>query len=242
MAAAGLAGATVALPHGRLGAQGLGDGLRNAYGSRFHPRQEAGRPRQRRAARSWVHHWNEIAIDASGLDHTPVEPGEQRVFGENLGPGRSSRAMAIVHIAIFDAVNAIAGGYQSYTGLAPARDGTSMRAAIAQAAHDTLVALYPSQRESFDEELDDDLGRISDRTARARGIALGQEAASAILSLRTDDGSQRPEPRVGVDFITGNRPGQWRQDPISLIPIALGAHWGEVRPFVLSSPDQFRVP
>src|SRR5207245_2842056 len=83
---------------------------------------------------SWVHHWNAIAIDASGLDHTPVETGEQRVFGENLGPGRSSRAMAITHIAIFDAVNAIVGGYRSYAGLAPAPDGTSLKPAIADAA------------------------------------------------------------------------------------------------------------
>ena len=54
--------------------------------------------------------WNRIAIDASGLDHTPVAPGETRTFGEQLGPGRASRAMAIVHIAIFDSVNAIFGG------------------------------------------------------------------------------------------------------------------------------------
>src|SRR5437667_11763492 len=46
-----------------------------------------------------LHRWNLIAINASGLDHTPVAPGENRVFGEQLGPGRSSRAMAIVHIA-----------------------------------------------------------------------------------------------------------------------------------------------
>src|SRR5262245_51529741 len=59
----------------------------------------------------WVRHWNAIAIDASGLDHTPVTPQENRTFGEHLGPGRASRAMAIVHIAIFDAVNAIIGGY-----------------------------------------------------------------------------------------------------------------------------------
>src|SRR5262245_62026026 len=51
---------------------------------------------------SRVRHWNHIAIDASGLDHTPVADGENRVFGENLGPGRSSRAMAIVHIAVFE--------------------------------------------------------------------------------------------------------------------------------------------
>ena len=54
-----------------------------------------------------IHRWNQIAIDASGLDHTPVPPGDPRVFGEQLGPGRSSRAMAIVHIAIFDTVNAV---------------------------------------------------------------------------------------------------------------------------------------
>src|SRR5207253_2518268 len=56
------------------------------------------------------------------------------------------------------------------------------------------------------------------------------------------DGSQHVEPRVGVDFITSNEPGKWRQDPISQIPLALGAYWGQVKPFVLWSADQFRVP
>src|SRR5688572_16995360 len=51
-----------------------------------------------------LRYWNSIAIDASGLDHTPIAPGENRVFGEQLGPARASRAEAIVHIAIFDAV------------------------------------------------------------------------------------------------------------------------------------------
>src|ERR1700682_4432298 len=54
-----------------------------------------------------IHRWNSIAINASGLDHTPVAPGELRTFGEQLGPGRSSRAMAIVHIDIFDSVDAV---------------------------------------------------------------------------------------------------------------------------------------
>ena len=99
-----------------------------------------------------VQHWNEIAIDATGLDHTPVTPGESRVFGEQLGPGRASRAMAIVHLAMFDAVNAIEGEYKSYTGMGPALIGTSMKAAIAHAAHDTLVALFPSQATSFDDQ------------------------------------------------------------------------------------------
>src|SRR4030095_6334261 len=83
-----------------------------------------------------LHRWNLVAINASGLDHTPVAPGENRVFGEQLGPGRSSRAMAIVRIAMFDALDAVVGGYTSYTGTQAAHGPTSVDAAIAQAARD----------------------------------------------------------------------------------------------------------
>src|SRR5438046_1280177 len=100
-----------------------------------------------------IHRWNAIAVNASGLDHTPVAPGETRTFGEQLGPGRASRAMAIVHIAIFDAVNAALVKYQSYTGIQSAPHPFSSAAAVAQAAHDTLVALFPSQKASFDQAL-----------------------------------------------------------------------------------------
>src|SRR4026208_1444147 len=54
-----------------------------------------------------IRYWNRIACDASGLDPTQVVPGENRVFGEQFGPCRAARAMAIVQIAVFDAVNAI---------------------------------------------------------------------------------------------------------------------------------------
>ena len=60
--------------------------------------------------------------------------------------------MAIIHIAMFDTVNAIEGGYKSYTGVGPVPFGTSVKAAIAQAAHDTLVVLFPSQATSFDDQ------------------------------------------------------------------------------------------
>lgn len=189
-----------------------------------------------------LRYWNEIAVNASGLDHTPVAPGENRIFGQQLGPVRASRAMAIVHIAIFDAVNAIAGGYHSYDNLPPVRGNVSMDAAIAQAAHDTLVALFSSQAPSFDQLLAEDLNRIPSGRAKTEGIALGQRSAAAILARRAADGSQQTEPRVGIEFITNNNPGWWRQDPISLIPIALGAHWADVTPFVTRSATQFRVP
>src|SRR6185295_2846140 len=144
--------------------------------------------------RSWVIHWNEVAINASGIDHTPVAPGENRVFGEQIGPGRSARAIAIVHIAVFDALVAANGGYTSYTGLP----------------------------------------RVSGQ--------VSTKAADAILDLRAADGSQHAEPVLGKDWNTHDDPGHWRQDPISLNRVALGAHWGEVRPFVMNSASQFRVP
>ncbi len=228
-------------------ANGFSGGVSHALGPRYDAGPRRGVPSRHPPSRnvgatSWVRQWNEIAINASGLDHTPVAPGENRVFGQQYGPGRASRAMAIVHIAIFDALNAITGGYQSYTSLAPLHAGTSMKAAIAQAAHDTLVALFPSQAQSFDESLTDDLNQIPDGRAKANGIDLGRRAAAAILALRADDGSQHAEPRVGEDFATSDEPGRWRQDPISQIPLALGAYWGGVRPFVLKSGDQVRVP
>lgn len=190
----------------------------------------------------WLRHWNAVAVDASGLDHTPVPPGDPRVFGEQLGPVRASRAMAIVHVAVFEAVNAIDGGHRSYLGLPRARGEVSMRAAISQAAHDTLVAVFPSQTATFDGYLADDLARLAGGRGVAAGVALGAHCAETVLALRADDGSDRSEPRLGVDFFPSDQPGMWRQDPIGQQPIALGAYWNEVRPFRMQRADQFRAP
>jgi hypothetical protein len=105
-----------------------------------------------------------------------------------------------------------------------------------------LVALFPSQIASFDTLLAEDLADITNAGKKANGIRLGQEAAAAILGMRVNDGSQIPEPSVGVDYFPSDQPGHWRQDPVSLIPLALGAHWGECIPFVLNSTTQFRAP
>jgi hypothetical protein len=190
--------------------------------------------------RSRLVHWNRIAIDASGVDHTPVADGEDRVFGHQLGPGRASRAMAIVHIAIFDAVNAIVGEWRSYARIERASRDASVDAAIAQAAHDTLVALYPSHADSLRAALDEDLAQIPTR-GKDDGRRVGRRAAAAILADRRNDGSEQAEPLYGDGFIPSDRPGKWRKDPVSEIPVALGAFWGEVRPFVLRSGRQFRV-
>jgi hypothetical protein len=188
-------------------------------------------------------YWNQIAIDASGLDHTPVAAGEGRVFGEQLGPGRSARAMAIVHIAMFDAVNSIVGGYRSYTGIARERRPASVDAAIAAAAHDTLIRMFPSQKPSFDSLYATEIARIppAQEQRKVVGVAVGRLAAARILAMRARDNSAGADPQMGTEWPTSNDAGHWRQDPISQAPIALGAHWGEVRPFVMRSPSQFRM-
>ncbi len=218
------------------------DGFRGFYGPRFAPSHSISRNAGPQRQLDSIHRWNEIAVNASGLDHTPVAPGEIRIFGEQLGPTRSSRAMAIVHIAIFDSVNAILGGYEGYTNVRAPVGPVSLEAAVAQSSRDTLAALFPSQMPAFDAWLAQDLAMIRNAPARANGVALGRAAAAAILARRTNDGSATPEPRINVDYIPGNLPGQWRQDPISQIPIALGAHWSECTPFVVASTSQFRAP
>lgn len=189
-----------------------------------------------------VRFWNRAAINGSGLDHTPSNQGPTHTFGQQVGPCRSSRAMAIVHIATFEAINAIKGGHASYIGLPAAEPNTSLRAAVCMAAHDTLVALYPSQAAIFADYRDDELAGVGNGAAKDRGVALGSLAAELILALRDGDGSDHPEPRYGIEYVAGDAPGEWRQDPVSQHPLALGAHWDQVAPFVLESPAQFLIP
>lgn len=224
-----------------LNVRTIEDYLGSQYGPAELKAASAASPLPGVTAAESIAHWNQMAVDASGVDHSPVPAGESRVFGEQLGPARASRAMAIVHIAIFDSINGVIGGYKSYTNIAPAKNA-SIQAAIAQAACDTLTTLFPSQQATFDKALSDDLARIPEGTAKTEGVDLGRRAAAAILALRANDGSAHAEPRLGVEFITSNHAGKWRQDPISQAPIALGAYWEQVIPFVLQASTQFRTP
>jgi len=201
--------------------------------------------------------WNEIALNANALDHARVAP----LIPDQGGPLRTARAFAIVHIAMFDAFNAIVGGYESYTGLGPAsldedidcdRSRASVDAAIAQSAGDTLIALFPSQAENIEAIQRADLRTIPNGPAKNAGRRIGRRAAELILGIRSNDGAQQPEPLYNVTggYIPNPAIGKWRQDPISLTPIALGAFWardqnGNLRkglPFVVRSADQFKAP
>ncbi|MFI5008180.1 MAG: hypothetical protein ACHQKZ_12100, partial [Solirubrobacterales bacterium] len=148
--------------------------------------------------RARILRWNDIAMAVTALDHTPPLPGETRVFREQFGPGREAKALAVVQIAVFDAVNAATGNrFRSYTGLREVQQPTGLNVAIAQAAHDTLVALWPAQTASLDTLLAEDLAEFPDGEVKSRGIALGRRAAAAILARRANDGSAHAEPIVG---------------------------------------------
>lgn len=192
--------------------------------------------------RTCILHWNSVLLDANALDHTPRAADESRTFGEQYGPGRTARAFAIVHIAMFDTVNAVMGEYETYSDLPAWKGPVDLTVAVSQAAHDTLIAMYPAQTSRFDDLLAVSLADPPHGRPKTNGMTLGKQAAAAILSMRNEDGSQEPDPLMGSGFIPSDQPGLWRQDPISQIPVALGAHWDSVTPFVMTTGDQFRSP
>lgn len=205
-------------------------------------------PRNPRSAFDRLLMWNEVLLDTLAIDHTPGA-----AFGSNVGPHRSSRAVAITQIAVFDAVNAITRKFQPYNDLGRV-DDASLDTAIAQSAHDVLVALYPLQQARLDAILATDLTRISGSARnKSRGIALGAKSAQVMLARRAGDGSEVPEQNVGtgpddyhldIDPATNQvRIGKWSVDPVTPSrKIALGSHWGSVKPFVMTSGSQFRPP
>jgi len=225
-----------ALPaHQSFGAHPALEHYRTQPGTRQLPPRYNPPPGPNASAR--LAYWNEVALTAVAVDDTPSLSGPA-FAPEQLGPTRSSRALAIVHLAIYDALNAIYRRYPGYSGSLPAFADSSPDAAIAQATHDTLAALFPRQAHGFDSALAADLARLPGGRAKRNGIDLGRRAAAAILALRADDGMYQGEPVVGQDYPLGSAPGQWRPDPDGWSNIAMGAHW-QLRPFVLPSMEAF---
>lgn len=229
-------------------ASSVGVPLSQAFGPPYKPNPNA-RPEHLRYrtpaaatdTNARVLYWDQMAVDAIMRDHAPITPTSYRIYGEQGGPTHSSRAMAIVALAVFDALNAISGRYPSYSGLPRAAGDSSPDAAVAQAAHDTIVALWPAQQARYDLLLAADLARIPAGRAKYNGIDLGRRAAAAVLALRANDNSENTDLTIGVDYFPSNAPGKWRPDPVSMTPQAVGAKWGQVRPFVVPNVVNFRV-
>jgi membrane-associated phospholipid phosphatase len=186
-------------------------------------------------------YWNEVALRTIAVDHAPPFTGGATIVAQQLGPTRTSRVMAIVQLAVYDALNAIYRRYPGYSGDLPAFPDSSPDAAIAQATHDILVVHYSRQRQRLDTWLAQDLARLPSGRGKFNGIDIGRRAAAALLALRAGDGVYYGEPVVGEDYFVSDAPGKWRPDPVSGIQIALGAYW-HVQPFILQSTALFRPP
>lgn len=202
----------------------------------FQPRVEPLEPRCLLSGTDVVLEWNAVAIEAAKEDHAIGAPGLQ------FGPTRTSRALAIESIAVYDAVNAIDRSCAPFLVTdVHASAGASIEAAAAQAAYDTLSALYPYLKHSlFDPVLAADLASIAPGPAR-QGIAVGRAVAQEVLADRANDGSQVDAAGQPINYVYGDLPGQWRADPIHPMP-PLTPDWGQVAPFAVQSAAQFLPP
>jgi hypothetical protein len=200
--------------------------------------------------------WNSILLNAIQFSGKGSAGGTP--------PPIAARAQGIVHAAIFDAVNAIDRSYTPYLVNINASDavGASKEAAAAQAAHDTLVALFtdeqylqqtvPQQfipsaeirnalKATFDAELQRFLDTIPNGDAENKGVAIGQQVAQEILNARLNDGSVFAEPQQGPEVYTpGTDLGDWVPTPDNGFRAALLPYWGRVTPFAIDSVIQFR--
>jgi hypothetical protein len=145
-------------------------------------------------------YWNEVALEVNRVSHS-------NGLGENTGPFLSARALSIVHLAMYDAFVGVAApaGMSPYQTLAPAAAGASPDAAVAAAAHATLVALFPGQRAALDRKL-------LDAGLSGPGVDTGHDfgllAATTMLRDRAGDPG-------GSDsgYSPSQAPGRHRVDP-----------------------------
>jgi hypothetical protein len=197
------------------------------------------------AAPDPVDYWNTVAIQTAATAGQAVQP--------------ATRTLAIVQLAVHDALNTIDPRYERYAFAGSTPAGTSLEAALATAARDAVVGAISVGQLSFpgfgtaasqanavtqvDATYGTFMAGIPDGPAKADGIALGQAAAAAILALRANDHA--------TDFVSytpGTNPGDWQPtpNPLPFDPPALADRlpalvpgWGLVTPFVLRQDTEF---
>jgi hypothetical protein len=149
---------------------------------------------------------------------------------KQLLPPNRARATAMLHVAMFEAVNAIERRYVPYKLNLTADRSTSKEAAAASAGHDILLTLYPDLQNSLDATLAAMLAGVADGDSKAKGIDLGKKAAAEIIALRANDGidaqeTYRPHTTPGVYVPT-------------VIPASSTS--GTTTPWAMTSGSQFR--
>ena len=147
----------------------------------------------------------------------------------------ATRTLAMVHAAIYDAVNSIEHRYSPYLVRECAPKGALPYAAAVLAAYTVLLNIYPDQKLALDTALAKSLSEIPDSPSKALGAAWGTAVGSRFVSLRSNDGSAQ-----SIAYMEPPAPGVWRPTPPDFTPGVLVA-WAQVTPFALLSGSQFRA-
>jgi hypothetical protein len=148
-----------------------------------------------------------------------------------------TRSFAIMHAAIYDAVNAIDRTHVPYLlDLSAAPPSASAEAAAAAAAHEVLLQLYPAFQSNLDYQFQQSLARIPDGSGKDEGVALGQRAADLMLALRSNDGASVQPPL----YLFGTAPGDYQSTPPNFPRQPKFTQWPGVTPFAMERANQFR--
>ena len=158
------------------------------------------------------------------------------IRAQTTPPCLAARNMAIVHAAMYDAVNAIDRTHEPYRFHCDAPKEACIEAAAISAAHRVATTLFPSHASRFDSLRTNLLANFPDGSSKENGLYLGRQAADAILTCRKADGSSTVE-----TYIPRDEPGEWRRTPPYFRPPEL-THWGKVTPFAMTNATQFRPP
>ena len=183
----------------------------------------------RASAQNPVTDWNNIAIMSALAASQVTAPGSGTQAGSIL-------YLAYVHLAIYDAVNAIDHRFQSYGGDISAPADASKEAAAIEAAYRMLVYLFPDLAGTLTTQYNAALAVIPNGTAKTAGMQAGQAAATLIIGLRTGDGRGA---NVPYTFPSVPTPGVWIKTPPAFAAPAIP--WlSKLVPFTMSSPSEFR--
>jgi hypothetical protein len=163
--------------------------------------------------------WNAIAVATTGGN-----------------PFNQARLMAITQLAVFEAVNAIKGGYEPYLGTVVAPAGASADAAVIAAAHTVLKHYVPGSAAALDAARATALNLIPNGSAKDGGIATGEAAAAAMIANRNNDGSS-----PAMSYLPSSTdPYQWQLTPGCPPTGGVFANWPLLKPFGISDPTEFR--
>jgi len=185
-------------------------------------------------SRTWIGFLAAVILAVAPYAHADVITDSNakaaEVASKHPGTPIAVRMMAIVQVSVFEAANAITGRYPAYRVKVTAAPGASVDAAVAAATRTALLKLMPTQQAVIEADYHAALKPVPDNPSKTNGIAVGEQAAAAVLASCANDGAvapntYRPQATAGVYVPT-------------IFPAV--PHWGKRKPWVLTSGDQFR--